>query len=77
MRMKDKRGKFVELANNRVSRAIRDLRLIGNLCNRAAYDYTDDDVRQIVRALQQEVEAVRSRFGRSGEKPEAEFRLKS
>lgn len=74
--MKDKRKKFVELANNRVNRVIKSLRLIGNLSNRAAYDYTDDDVRQIVRALQQEVETVRSRFSRTGEKSGAEFQLK-
>jgi predicted DNA binding CopG/RHH family protein len=74
--MRDKRSKFIELANNRVNRAIKDLRLIGNLSNRAAYEYKDEDVRQIVRALQQELEAVRARFGRSGEKSESEFQLK-
>lgn len=74
--MRDKRAKFVELANNRVNRTIKDLRLIGNLSNRAAYEYSDQDIRQIVLALQREVEAVRLRFGRSGEKPDSEFQLK-
>lgn len=74
--MRDKRSKFIELANNRVNRAIRDLRLIGNLSNRAAYEYKDEDVRQIVRTLQQELETLRARFGRSGGKPESEFQLK-
>lgn len=74
--MRDKREKFVELTNNRVNRVIKDLRLIGNLSNRSAYDYTEDDVRQIMRALQQEVESVRSRFARPGEKSGAEFQLK-
>lgn len=74
--MRDRRAKFVKLANNRVNRTIKDLRLIGNLSNRAAYEYNDQDVRQVVQALQREVEAVRARFGRSGEKPESEFQLK-
>lgn len=73
--MRDKRKKFVQLANNRMNRVINDLRLIGNLSNRSAYDYTDDDVRQIMRALQQEVEVLRSRFARSGEKSGTEFQL--
>lgn len=60
--MRDKKAKFVELANNRVNRAIKDLRLIGNLSNRASYEYTDDDARKIIRALQRELEDLKLRF---------------
>jgi len=60
--MRDKRAKFIELANNRTNRAIKDLRLIGNLSNRAAYEYTDDDAKKILRALQREVEDLKLRF---------------
>jgi hypothetical protein len=70
-----KREKFVELANKRVNRAIRELRLIGNLSNRAAYAYTDEDVRKIVRALQREVESLRSRFGTKGARSDQDFSL--
>ena len=72
---RDKRAKFVELANNRVNRAIRDIRLVGNLSNRSAYDYTEEDVRKIVRTLQKELEAVRARFGSKGGGSEGEFSL--
>lgn len=58
-----KREKFVSLANNRVNRALKDIRLIGNLSNRGAYEYSEDDIRKIVRALQREVDAMRVRFG--------------
>ncbi len=37
--MRDKRSKFVQLANQRVTKAIDQIRLIGNLSNRAAYDF--------------------------------------
>lgn len=60
--MRDRRAKFIELANNRTNRAIKDLRLIGNLSNRAAYEYTDDDAKKILRALQREVEDLKLRF---------------
>ena len=48
------RAKFVELAEKRVVRTIRDMRLIGNLSNRSNYSYTDDDVRKIMKALRTE-----------------------
>jgi hypothetical protein len=72
---RDKRAKFVELANNRVNRAIRDIRLIGNLSNRSAYEYGDEDVRVIARALQRELEGMKARFGGPGSGVESEFRL--
>lgn len=56
------RAKFVELANKRVSKALNDIRLIGNLANRSNYDYTDEDVTKILRALSDEVAACRKRF---------------
>lgn len=72
---RDKRAKFVELANNRVNRALNDIRLIGNLSNRSAYDYTDEDVKKIARALQREIDTMRGRFGTSGSGSESEFSL--
>ena len=38
------RTKFVELANKRVSRALKAIQLIGNLSNRSNYDFTEEDV---------------------------------
>jgi hypothetical protein len=73
--MRDKRQKFVELAEARVTRAIRDIRLIGNLSNRSAYSYTDEDVRKIFRTLQKGFEAARGKFGGETEGRERGFRL--
>lgn len=73
--MRDKRKKFVGLAEARVNRAIKNIRLIGNLANKAAYEYSEDDARRIVRALQKELDAAKARFfGDSGGK-DTEFRL--
>ncbi|WP_061943096.1 hypothetical protein [Collimonas pratensis] len=67
-RKRDARDKFVELANKRVTRTIKDLRLIGNLANKRAYIYTDTDAKKIVRALQREVDVLKARFrGDDGE----------
>lgn len=74
-RSKLRREKFVALATRRVNRTIKDLRLIGNLSNRAAYAYTDDDVKKIIRALQRELDAVKARFSGPGQSGESDFSL--
>lgn len=61
MREKD-RERFVDLANKRVSKALKSIQLIGNLSNRSNYDYTEDDVAKIIRVLQEEISACRKRF---------------
>ncbi|MER8508214.1 hypothetical protein NKH91_14655 [Mesorhizobium sp. M0894] len=73
--MRDKRKKFVELTEARVTRAIKDIRLIGNLANRNAYDYTDEDVRKIFRVLAKELDLAKSRFGGDSGGKDTEFRL--
>jgi transcription elongation GreA/GreB family factor len=73
--MRDKRAKFVELANNRVTRAIKDMRLIGNLSSRANYDYNDEDVKRILRTLQKQIEILRTRFSSGGGGSDAEFKI--
>ena len=75
--MDRKRAKFVELAEARVNRAIKDIRLIGNLSNRSAYAFGEEDVRQIFRVLQKELDTAKSRFSGDGSGGDNEFRLKS
>ena len=57
-----RRENFVKLANKRVNRAIKDLRLIGNLANRNVYEYSDAEARKLIKALQKEVNSLKSRF---------------
>ena len=61
MRERD-REKFVELANKRVSKTLHDIQLIGKLSNRSNYEYTDDDVAKMFKALSSELRACRKRF---------------
>ena len=73
--MRDKRAKFVELANKRVNKAIAQLRLVGNLSNKSAYEFTDEDTRKIVKALQKEVEAIKAKFSNEAGGDGNEFQL--
>ncbi|MDT3684767.1 MAG: hypothetical protein RO009_06975 [Pseudorhodoplanes sp.] len=56
------REKFVQLAQARVNKALKDIQLIGNLSNRSNYDYTDEDVTKIFKALNEELAACKKRF---------------
>lgn len=73
--MRNRREKFIELAEKRVNRALKDIRLIGNLSNRSAYEFTDEDVKKIFRALQKEIDWSKSRFSEDGGSREFEFKL--
>ena len=75
MASRDKAAKFVDLANKRVNRAIKDIQLVGNLANRQNYEFTDDQARKIVKALQQELDAIRHSFLVAGESSKSDFRL--
>ena len=63
------RDKFVRLAVNRVNRAIKDIKLIGNLSNKSNYSYSEEDIEKIFRALNNELKLCRQRFasGKPGE----------
>ncbi len=73
-REKDRR-KFIELAEKRVRRALKDIRLIGNLSNRSNYNYTDEDAKKIHKALSNAIAELKMRFERKGEEAEIEFKL--
>lgn len=60
--MEDRREKFIRLANQRVNRALDQLRLVGNLGNRSAYEYTEEDAKKIVKALQKSLDDTKSKL---------------
>lgn len=70
-----KRKKFVELAESRTVNAIKAIRIIGKLGNKNAYQFDDTDVQKIVRALNKEVEALKSRMSSTGAKESVDFKL--
>ena len=61
MRQED-REKFVRLANKRVSNTLKAIQLVGNLSNKSNYDYTDEDVNKMLKAIQDELNACKKRF---------------
>ena len=72
----NRRDKFVELAEKRVARVIKDLRLLGNLANKTNYSYDQEDVRQIISTLGRELRNLKKRFLAVSESTEVIFQLR-
>lgn len=60
--MNKNRDKFIELAEKRVTKSIKDLRLVGNLANKSNYSYSEDDAKKIVAARENELKNLRRKF---------------
>jgi len=68
-----KRDTFRRLAERRTNGVLERLRVLGNLSNPHAYDYTEDDIRAIFSAIEQEVRATKLKFA---DRRKREFRLR-
>ena len=72
----DKRENFVRLAEGRTQLALDAIRKIGNLSNSRAYEYTDADVKAIIKALRDATADVERKFSSSTGETFNKFRLK-
>lgn len=57
-----KAANFKRLAESRTQKILDQLRLIGNLSNTSAYEYSDDQVKKIFSAIREEVDNTEKRF---------------
>lgn len=62
-----KAERFVRLAEPRVSRACKAISLIGHLAA-SSYEYTDKQVESMFAAMQEELDAQRSKFKKGSER---------
>tara|TARA_A100001234_G_C12404352_1_gene291771 strand:+ start:29 stop:253 length:225 start_codon:yes stop_codon:yes gene_type:complete len=71
----EKKIKFEELANSRVNKAIKLLRLISNLANKSHYSYSQNEADKIVNALSSEVKNIKEKFNSKNSRETKEFKL--
>ena len=71
----NRRQKFIKLAEKRTVNAIKAIRIIGKLGNPNAYEYDENDVRKIVKALNDEIEAMKTRMKNTKPSDDVAFRL--
>lgn len=57
-----RRQRFKRLATKRVNKALNQLRILGNLANKSYYDYTDDDVYKMFKALDSQIKVLKGKF---------------
>ncbi|KAB2454328.1 hypothetical protein F8160_11140 [Bacillus sp. CH126_4D] len=71
-----KTEKFKELAEKRVSDTLKKLQLIGNLANKNNYEYTDEQVKQIIDTLDSEIKSLKNKFIEESKQRSTEFKFK-
>jgi hypothetical protein len=57
-----KRDAFRRLAERRTNGVLERLRVLGNLSNPHAYEWTDDDIRVIFGTIERELRSTRGKF---------------
>jgi hypothetical protein len=70
-----KRAKFRELAESRTNKALDAIGRIGNLSNKQVYEFEESEIKKIVKALRDSVQAVESRFDSSQGRSSSGFKL--
>jgi hypothetical protein len=65
----------VQLANKRVTRAIKDIELVANLANRRNYEYDEEQAKKIVRTLQHKIDQLKQSFQRGNSGKHMTFEL--
>lgn len=58
----NKNEKFRRLAENRTNIIIQKIQLLGNLSNKAVYDYSDEEVKKMFAAIDASLNEVKERY---------------
>ena len=69
----DRNQRFKRIATYRTNEVLEKLRLLGNLSNRANYDYSDDEINKIFSAVDSQIKIIKAKFHSS--KKRNEFKL--
>lgn len=61
----DRAQRFKRIATYRTNEVLNKLRLLGNLSNKANYDYTDEEIIKIFSAIDSQLRTVKAKFSSS------------
>lgn len=61
-KVRRKRDAFKKLAEKRTNAVLEKIRILGNLANRRAYDYSESDIRKMFAAIDEELRSVKASF---------------
>ncbi|MBV8391060.1 MAG: hypothetical protein JO080_14740 [Mucilaginibacter sp.] len=57
-----KQERFKTVAGRRVQKVLDDLEILANCANKATYEYTDADVKKMMKAINDKVQSLKSAF---------------
>ena len=75
MPREEDREKFKRLAEQRVTKVLKQIKLVGNLSNKSNYVYSDADVKKIYRAIKGALDEMKARFDSKGNASDEQFKL--
>jgi len=58
-----------------MTNALHDIRLVGNLSNRAAYEYSEKDVQKMIKALEDALSDLKKRYRNPASTGRIEFKI--
>ena len=73
--MNTRKERFKRIATARTNKVMDNLRLLGNCANTSNYEYTDEEVRKIFRAVDKAVSEMKSQFSTSDKQDKNKFKL--
>lgn len=59
---KEKAERFKRVAEGRTNKIIDQIRLLGNCANRSNYEYSDEDIKKIFSAIENELGATKAKY---------------
>ena len=69
-----KRDAFLRLAEKRTGVVLDKIRILSNCANPYAYEYTEEDIKRIFSAIEQELKTARAKFMRDQRRREFKLR---
>ena len=68
-----KKDRFKRLASARTNAVIEKLEILGNCSNRSNYEYSEEEVKQMMLAVERKLNEVKMLFGHSSNKDNFHF----
>jgi len=60
--METRKQRFKRIGNKRVNNVLNQLRILGNLSNKSYYDYNDNDINRIFKAIEHQLKITKGKF---------------
>lgn len=70
---KTKRQRFIEVATKRTNKVISSIRLLGNCSSKNNYEYTEEEVRKMFAAVDEELRLAKAKYSKNKKKKEFSF----